>query len=95
MCDCFKKMSDLLKEKCIEKVKDEHGFQDVKDFGFVNSPWLVLDSDLNLRKTAPFFMPFEITYTRKAKTTGNVREYKKKIDFFPSHCPICGEKYGV
>ncbi|MEJ2043666.1 MAG: hypothetical protein P8X74_03785 [Reinekea sp.] len=93
MCDCFKKISELLKEKCLESVKDQVGFQDLTDSGFVNSPCLVLDSDMNQRKTAPFYMPFEIKYTRKAKTTGNVREYKKTIDFFPSHCPICGEKY--
>lgn len=93
MCKCFEKISTMLEEKCLESVKNEAGFQEIEYSGFVNSPWLVLDSDLNVRKKAPFFMPFEITYTRKSAKSGNVREYKKKINFFPSHCPMCGEAY--
>lgn len=93
MCECFREISELLRDRALKGAKEEVGFQELKDYKFVNSPWLVLDQDLNLRKTAPFYMPFEIKYTRKAKTTGNVREYKKSINFFPSHCPVCGEKY--
>ena len=90
MCDCIKKVKEEMKKRAEVDIKREHGFQEITDAYFTNAILMMADPE---SPRPPFTIPFEVHYTRKGKTSGNVRPYKKKINFMPSHCPVCGEKY--
>ena len=80
-------MVELHLGDCLDVMK---GFQEITLSRFKNLPFIISDSRLEQKKIA---MPFLVEYTRKAKTSGKVRTYKKEISMFPSHCPFCGKEY--
>ena len=90
MCDCEKTMGELLKKELKKRVENEPGFQEIKDSYFANKVYVLTDNSLNI---APIMLPYKIEYTRKAKSSGKVRTYKKEINIRPSFCPFCGVKY--
>jgi hypothetical protein len=94
MCDCAERTLEQLNPKFLEQLKTEIGFQNIEDIDYKNRIWMVLNKDLSESDTQPpFSIPVQATYTRKAKGSGNVREYKKQYSIIPSFCPMCGEKY--
>ena len=92
MCDCYDMINEKLTEVVQEKIKKEVGFLHVENSGFKHEPFYLEE---NKGDKAPFFLPFVVEYERKSKKSGKVRSYKKTVNFFPSHCPVCGEKYAV
>ena len=94
MCNCYEETRENVTDKIVEKIKTEVVFQKVESSDFVNKIWLLLNDDLAQSKSkAPITIPFEVKYTRKAKSSGTIREYKKQISLIPSYCSICGEGY--
>ena len=94
-CDCLKKTEELLRERIVDGgISEEIGFIEVTGYGFKNKPFLVFrGGDPNIQIKTPIALEFQVKYKRKAKTTGNVREYKKEVSFFPSFCSFCGKEY--
>ena len=93
MCDCVNEVAKKLEEHALGKIQHEHGFQGIESSGFENAVYLTLNpKTLEAKNGPPFSLPFIVRYKRKSKA-GNVREYKKTVNFFPSFCPVCGEKY--
>jgi hypothetical protein len=84
----MEKLTEKIKEKLEREVSRAPGYQGVVEACFTNRIFMLLGSDSN----APISIPFQIKYTRKAKS-GNVRTYKEESQILPSYCPFCGEKY--
>ena len=90
MCNCINEYSEIITEKTKPKLEKEPGFVKITESGFVNEIYVNMNSD---KPKIPILLPFEIDYERRAKKSGNIRTYKKKISCIPSFCPICGGKY--
>jgi len=90
MCNCAKEMTETLKGYVKSQIENEPGFQKIEDAYFTNSVFVMSNNKLT---TAPIIIPFKVEYTRKAKTSGKVRTYKKETNIRPSFCPFCGEEY--
>ena len=90
MCNCIEKIREQLKIRVEEEIKNYHGYQGITSAHFTNEILMMADPK---SPKPPFTIPFQVEYTRKGKKSGNIRSYKKKINFMPSHCPVCGEKY--
>ena len=90
MCNCIEKVKEEMKKLAEVDVKRTQGFQEITDAYFTNAILMMADPK---SPRPPFTIPFEVHYTRKGKKSGLVRSYKKKINFMPSHCPVCGKIY--
>lgn len=88
-CTCAQDLKKKLTGHLEDKVRSETGFQKVERGGFNHGIFLLLDSD----SKAPFSIPFTLEYTRKAKSSGNVRTYKEETMVLPTFCPFCGKPY--
>lgn len=87
-CTCAQDLGKKIKAHLEDKVKTSPGFQEVTRGRFKNGIFLLVDSD----SKTPLSIPFEIEYTRKAKS-GNVRTYKYETMILPTFCPFCGKLY--
>ena len=89
MCNCHETIPKILEKRVLESIKNEIGFTGITHSGFENEVLLMLGDGPKV----PIVIPFEVEYQRVAKTSGKLRNYKKKVNYFPSFCPSCGEKY--
>jgi hypothetical protein len=92
MCDCEKSMAKKLTEHVLKEIEKEPGFQKINNSFFTNQTFVIASSGVS---TAPIIIPFTVEYTRRAKTSGNVRGYKKSTFIKPAFCPFCGQAYNV
>jgi hypothetical protein len=88
-CTCIADLKKRLTGHLEDKVKTSPGFEEVKSGNFDNGIFLLMDSD----SKAPVSLPFTLEYTRRAKSSGNVRTYKETTQVLPTHCPFCGKPF--
>lgn len=90
MCNCANEISEKLVDHVKKEIETEPGFQKIEASYFSNRVFVIAESGLT---SAPIIIPFKVEYTRKAKTSGKVRTYKKETSIRPSFCPFCGQEY--
>ena len=80
MCNCIEKTSKALEKKILKTVGKETGFVGITSSGFENEVLLMTGNGSKV----PIVIPFIVEYQRKSKVSGNIKTYKKKVNYFPS-----------
>ncbi len=89
MCNCIDEKMKELEVKLPEMLKEkDSGFIEMKSFHMSD---YVFSFDGS--KAPPFLLKFEARYNRKLKN-GNIKSKTMPVSMTPTHCPLCGGKYG-
>lgn len=89
MCDCLETIRKELTKRAEKTVKGYIGFKGMTSSYFANEVLLYADGAVR----SPFVIPFVAEYKRESKKSGNIRDYKEKMSYIPSFCPVCGISY--